>query len=106
MRHGYTGEAAMQLKTGIPALLKYANHEPTVGLHFIASHVHRRGVLTMAQIRDRLDIQTSIMKNTTTDVDLASEALALNMKSTQSTLSNIQRTVSQLVERLTRKEEG
>ena len=87
-----------ELARVLPHYLVRLAHEPTMGLHFVASHVRSRGVLVMAQIAKRLEKESNALAQVSGDAQFASQALRAHGSAATDTL----RKMRMRVERLTK----
>ena len=84
----------------LPKLLLSLANEPTIGLHFIASHINKRGSSATIRITERVRKNSITLNEAAADMNFASAALGANVNETKATLENMQMTTRALIAKL------
>lgn len=68
-------DLAARLSTSLPSLLTNLAHEPSLGLHVVASHARAAAVPTLVATRRTLQTRSSTMRDRAVDAHYAVDAL-------------------------------
>lgn len=82
-------DTARNLSTTIPNYLVNLAHEPSVGLHYLATHAQTRVAPSLSQVTGQLKHRTTTVSNLSLDVNDATTVITEDMPAAQKTISRI-----------------
>lgn len=82
-------QLANRLSSSVPQYLVNLAHEPSIGLHFAATHAQQRAAPTIAKLSNHVEHRTSNLSGLTLDVRDANTMLETQVADAQKTLDSI-----------------
>lgn len=80
---------AKSMSSALPQYLTNLAHEPSVGLHYLATHAQARAAPTLANAIQQLDHRAGMMGTTLLDVRDATAVLSVHMPEANETLERV-----------------